>query len=80
MKTNETALVIPFNKQLGGAWLRPSVARKYFNNGRGITEATLMNKIYSGQLLGKVKHDHTGWYVWVSEEAINTGFQPLKAA
>lgn len=70
MKTNEKSKLIPIKELVNGMWLTPEAARHYFRNGRGITLGTMMNKIRGKKLLGRVKHDHTGWYVWVSNEAI----------
>lgn len=69
MKTNMGKLT-PLKDLTEGIWMAPETARHYFRNGKGIALGTLKNKIGRGELMGRVKWDHTGWYVWVSNDAI----------
>lgn len=62
--------LVPIMEPQGGVWLSPESACKYFNNGKGIRLRTLMNYLYKGKLGNRQKNDHTGWYVWISDEAL----------
>lgn len=79
MRSNYRGKLVPIKNLKDGVWLKPESARHYFRNGRGIALGTLKNKIGNKELLGKVKWDHTGCYVWISNEAINNKMQ-LEAA
>lgn len=91
MTQKRTGKLIPIKRPTrGGIWLRPHIACKYFGSGEGIEKVTLMNKIYAGELRGFVKFDHTGWFVWIANDAIRASKnisiktaiaqQPLKVA
>lgn len=73
------AKLFPIKEPMGGAWLSPERACRYWNNGKGIAERTLRNYLYAGKLGLRQKNDHTGWYVWVSDEALYNYIQ-LQAA
>lgn len=76
MKTeNNKGKLLPLLPPVSGIWLSPEQAAKHFRNGKGISVATLMNKIYSGKLNGLVKHDHLGWRVFIPNHHLE-----LKAA
>ena len=75
----ESAKIIHMNPLPNGIWMHPSQACRYFKNGRGINEKTLMNKIYAGKLGRYAKYTPQGWIVLVVFEVIEQ-YQPLKAA
>jgi len=78
---NSDFKLFPITTHAEGIWMEPGKACKYWRNGKGISAKRLMNIIYSGALHGKVKRDHTGWYVLVPFHAIEQKEkQPLKAA
>lgn len=69
MKTNMGKLT-PLKDLTDGVWMAPERARHYFRNGRGIAMGTMRNKINGGKLVGRVKYDHTGCYVWITNDAL----------
>ena len=74
-----TTRLFPIREPHGGKWLKPEVACRFFKNGKGIRFKSLMNKLYAGKLGMYQKNYHTGFYVWVSDEALNN-YQQLHAA
>ena len=70
---NAKAKVIPLNNDEQAVWLPPEKARHYFwnqkKNIQGISLGTMMNRIYSCELNGRVRFDeYRGWQVRIPIE------------
>jgi hypothetical protein len=55
-----------------GVWLPPREACKYFRHGQGIAYKSLMTRIYSGKLKKFAKWTPGGWYVFITNDMLNT--------